>query len=375
MEVTVERIVSALLAAERQVALLQHTRPLGLRAETERLVAEWESGSEPFPRLAYARPPELTELRRGLDALARIAGEVSEDGPWFAERARELSMDAQLVQSVGSDDFASLATLRFPSPRGALGPEVTELCRHWLTLEPEALSVRTFRSDDEGEPRSLWSVMRQTLSASNLEATLELDAELPSVAAAGIGVLRLRPRTWLTESEARRIAAHEIRAHLAPRASGARLGGVLHCGAANADTAEEGRAILIEAREGLLSVGRRRALALRHLACELGRGGASFVEVMRELRKTGADCGTSVETALRAFRGAGVQGGAAQSGRPLGASGMGLGRELVYLPAYLHLRKAFGKRPGLESWFARGRSSLAYAEKRFEQQSGPVDFI
>jgi hypothetical protein len=66
---------------------------------------------------------------------------------------------------------------------------------------------------------------------------------------------------------------------------------------------------------------------------------------MARLVSLGASLEQASELTLRAHRGG------------------GLGRELVYLPAYFMLRAAFAGEPGLERWLERGRLDLETARR------------
>jgi hypothetical protein len=118
----------------------------------------------------------------------------------------------------------------------------------------------------------------------------------------------------------------------------------LRAGTAGSVEAEEGRALLVEARAGHLDQGRKRELSFRHLAALGVRRGAELDETFRELVVRGADAAEAVEIAVRVHRGG------------------GLGREVVYLPAYLEVRRAFEREPALERWFERGRVGLGAAK-------------
>ena len=71
--------------------------------------------------------------------------------------------------------------------------------------------------------------------------------------------------------------------------------------------------------------------------------GAPFAELVRWLEAEAEPRARAVELALRASRGG------------------GLGRERVYIPAYLRLKVEFSREPWLEQFFERGRVSIAAA--------------
>jgi hypothetical protein len=105
--------------------------------------------------------------------------------------------------------------------------------------------------------------------------------------------------------------------------------GLFAHGTANGADDQEGRALAIEQRAGLLGPARRVELARRHLACRTVAAGADFVESQRALMNAGAPLDDALRIAARAHRGGGRRGGGCCAG--------GLARERVYLPAMLRV--------------------------------------
>jgi hypothetical protein len=113
--------------------------------------------------------------------------------------------------------------------------------------------------------------------------------------------------------------------------------GLFAAGPARGSEDEEGRAVLLEQRHGLLDPSRRRELALRHLMATAVRRGADFTETVRTGLERGANAEEAVPVAARIHRGA------------------GLAREIAYLPAFLRVRQAFATDPSVERYLERGR--------------------
>ena len=200
------------------------------------------------------------------------------------------------------------------------------------------------QQDDERDPRSLISLLRARIGALRVPVRVELRAGLSSVAAAGDGFVVIRPDALLSSAEAERIAHHELAAHVLPRlAARAETLGIFRVGARSAGDEEEGRALLLEERAGLFAPERRRELALRHRAARLVHEGAPFPELVRWLKARALPTERALALAFRAARGG------------------GLGREIVYIPAYLRLKVEFSREPRLEQYFERGRVSVAAA--------------
>ncbi|HEY5960513.1 MAG TPA: tyrosine/phenylalanine carboxypeptidase domain-containing protein, partial [Polyangiaceae bacterium] len=286
-----------------------------------------------------------------LDRLAQAEVDPSSSAHFIAERARELSLEAQLVEAVGTGAFPRLACARYPLPRGNLAEACESTARTWIADKSEKSRTEQshFLSDDRSERNSLWSVMSKRIGQLRLPVRLRIDSNLMSVAACGTESVTIRGGTWLTAMAARRIAEHEIVGHLLPRQNACRRTDILHCGCASATDDEEGRALLIEERQGLMDASRRIELATRHLACLFLRRGATFIDSVRCLVDWGAPLEIALRSAVRASRGG------------------GMGREIVYLPAMQRLAPAFASNPSLESCFEMGRASLEYALARQAQ--------
>jgi hypothetical protein len=149
----------------------------------------------------------------------------------------------------------------------------------------------------------------------------------------------------LSAEVGRRIALHEVEGHLLPRASGKQLGGVFWAGSVGASEDEEGRAILLEERAGLLDAARRAELGRRYLAAASVRDGAELWDTVELLGKTGAEASACIDLACRVHRGG------------------GLGRELIYLAGYLRVAEALAREPRLELLLAGGRVALGAARE------------
>jgi len=336
-------IGEVLLGAEQRIRLIDRVAPRNLQSERERLTRELTAGRNAEPRFEYGPVPDLARTRDQLIQLAASLDCGGVIGRLYAARALELESEAALITAVGQPRFTELARLRFDP--GALWPSdgVEALLQAWLAAAPGEAEVNAglVASDDELHPDSLLNVLRRRIGVSRQPIRIEVRPDLPTVAAAGNDVVRIRPAVLLTAPRARRIALHELEAHVFPRCAARRQRlAMFRCGTRLCAEHEEGRALLIEERAGLLDAARRRELALRHRAAEATRLGAPFSEVVRLLREQGATLTEAVEMGLRAGRGG------------------GLGREIVYVPAYLRVGAEFSKSPELERPFELGRVSL-----------------
>lgn len=329
----------ALRRAEGAIALLDRVRPLGLAEERARLLSGFEAGRRERPALRYAPAPALGDVRRELETLANADAAGDLEARLLAERARELSLEAELAEHVGAPQFAQLAARRFPLPPDAARYEslARELLAMPLVYEPaEPLHA----SDDPSDPLSLWSEVSRLLSRERFAVRIQVVPGLVSLAAVADGVVRVRAGARLTASVAARIALHEVEGHVRPRVLGAGLSGVFVAGSARASEDEEGRAIWLEQQAGLLDAERARELARRYLAAASVRGGAELWDTVELLGRTGSTAAAAIELACRVHRGG------------------GLGREVIYLTGYDRAVQAFARRPELSRVQSSGRVSL-----------------
>jgi hypothetical protein len=334
-----ERFARELKRCEARVALLDRVRPLNLAAELSRLGAAFARGSRPAAAFEHGPPAELGELRRALSEAARTleSGEVEER--LLAARALELELEAELAEQLGSPRFLELSAKRFPLPADA--GSVRRLAEVFLTTpaapeEPRGLH----RSDAREDPESLWSQVSRRLASERWPVRVELVPGLVSLAAVADGVVRVRPGAFLSARVGQRIALHEVEGHVRPRVLGAALGGVFLAGSARSSEDEEGRAIWLEERAGLLGAERRRELARRYLAVESLRQGGELWDTVDALGRSGATAGAAIELACRVHRGG------------------GLGRELLYLSGYARVAPRFAASPALERVMQCGRLSV-----------------
>ena len=331
---------------ETQVALLDRVRPTNLTRELTRLTRAFEAGQKPSPAFEYGARPVLGAVRSELSSLATARDQSDPEQRLLAERARELELEAALGEQVGEAAFDALARQRFPLPAE---PGATRKLAELFLSAPAAVNDAEntgilHDSGDTRDPHSLWSQLTRLLDAERFPVRVEIVVGLVSLAAVASGVVRVRAGARLSEKTARRIALHEVEGHVRPRVNAQRLGGVFSAGSAHASRDEEGRAILLEERAGLLDAERRRELGRRYLAVESLRDGAEFWDTVTLLGQRGATLAAAVELTSRVHRGG------------------GLGRESIYLIGYQRVATALGKKPELEQVLRSGRVTLDAAE-------------
>jgi len=343
----VEQLV---LLAAREVQLLSSLTPVDAHRERARLVEAVEAGREASPRWRYARVAH-DDLRRALAAAERGLAEEAETSfdRLYLERVRELSIEAELCAAAGTAELPRLARERFAPADASVARQASLLCKTWLDEPGQAAPSETLASDDD-DPRSLLSRLRAEVGRLRLPFTVVTQASLAPLAATGDGVILVAPGRRVTHEDTARTVLHEIEGHAHPRARAREVPlAIFRAGTARGVDDQEGRALLLEERAGLLGSRRRRQLAARHRACEAMADGAWFADVAPALaREHGLDALQAVVVAERVFRGGdGV--------RP------GLGRERVYLEALVRVRAHLEARPEDEAVLATGQVAVEAA--------------
>ncbi|HEX4447731.1 MAG TPA: tyrosine/phenylalanine carboxypeptidase domain-containing protein [Polyangiaceae bacterium] len=330
--------------------ILSALTPCHAHRERDRLTADLRAGRPAVPRWTYAARPH-DDLRRAL-ATAESVLERDQRSPLeslYLDRVRELSIEAAMCAAAGSDRVSDLARLRF-GPRDGRDARVagvaSALSRDWLAEPPPSAGGSTIVSDDP-DPRSLLSRMGAAVGRLRLPFTVVATPWLAPLAATGERVILVATGRLVPEEDATRTVLHEIEGHARPRARSA-FTPLAHfrVGTARGVDDQEGRAVLLEERAGLLRPRRRRQLAARHWAVETMLAGACFPEVASALtREHGLDAAEAVIIAERAFRGA-------DGTRP------GLGRERVYLESYLRVSEHLEEHPDDEDIMASGQIAV-----------------
>ncbi len=356
-----DRVLSA---AERRVALVERCHPTNFVAERQRLLEAWRSGRRVEPRWCYAPAPRLGDVEAALEAIVqhllsetrRAARPALLEPAWgqlYLARASELLLEASLVRAIGTPAFAASASVRFAAGDVHLTRRVRAWAERWAG-EPQPDPEPTTVSDDEGDPRSLVSVLRRVIGQRRIPVRVEVRADLASVAAASTEVVLVRAGLPLRDRDVERIVVHELEAHVMPRlAAGGAACGLLAVGTARAED-EEGRALALEQRTRGFDGLRRAELGRRHLAALAVREGASWTETVEEVLQTGAELEQAVAIACRCHR------------------GQGLAREVVYLTALARYQDAMATGVPLERWMSLGRIGIAAAVHLHEQGLSPA---
>ena len=359
----------ALFRALAEVKLIRAVTPVNADEEVARLCRAFERGAPAPPCFRYESPPLQPELANALERVAAFLEGLSPLGNVYAERARELLLEALLIQAVGSPKLTSLARQRF------LGQsdddrrdraDADALADDWIAssgYEDDVDEEDLVESCNASDPGSLISVMSREVGRHRLPMQVVVQPGLASLAATAEGALLVAKGRWIRRCDVARTVLHEIEGHALPRRRAASAPiGIFGLGTARGMDDQEGRALLLEEEAGFFDALRKRELGMRHLAARAALDGASFVDVVALLRSRGAAVRTAVRIALRVARGATGEGG--------------LGREVVYLTARVRVARARRSELGnvIEGVMARGRvaANVAPALAAFVPQS-PFD--
>ncbi|MGC4089392.1 MAG: DUF1704 domain-containing protein [Polyangiaceae bacterium] len=323
--------------AEQRIRLLDRALPTNLSRERQRLQLELAAGRALSPRFEYEPVTDLHEVRASLTALRGALAGAGALAQLYAERAEELLLEAELCENVGQPRFRELAERRFPLLEDTGLAALLDAFSSAPDPQPEEL----VDACDDADPRSLLNVLRRHIGESKVAVRIELREQLHSVAAAGGGFVAVRRGARLTPSAARRIARHELDGHVLPRLRAeAEVLGIYRAGTRGANEDEEGRALCLEQRLSLWDGARQRELAQRHWLGVAARAGAELSELVELGQGRGMQASAALELSVRVLRGG------------------GLGREVVYLPAFLRISRAFADDAACERYFERGRVSL-----------------
>ena len=342
--------------AAREVQVLATLTPVDAHRERARLVAAVCAGRVARPAWSYA-PVSHGALRQALDA---AEAELSKGPPGgileglYLERVRELGVEAALCEAAGTRAVGVFARRRYDPCDSETRCAAAELSRAWIE-EPEVCPSGAPVLSDSAEPTSLLSRMRAAVGAHRLPFAVVSHPSLASLAATGDRVVLVAAGRFVHEEDAVRTVLHEIEGHALPRARATKIEvSLFQAGTAKGVDDQEGRALLLEERAGLLTSRRRRQLAARHRAVEGMLDGGSFSDVAYMLVRThGLAADEAVVVSERAFRGGdGVS--------------MGLGRERVYLESFVRVRDHLDRHPEDEGLLASGQIAAGAARRLME---------
>lgn len=279
--------------------------------ERARLVAEVSALGAPSPRWKLEKRRVEPELWRLLEA-ARERVRSLEAEPFYLARLDELELELAMIEALGqSKRVRPLAARRFGDGRTIVdlpdGPvPLAKLARALLDTLPHREEPRDVPAYALNRP-SLAGLMHAVASAAGLQLEVKVEPRLSAGAATGDRTVFIADRQF-GRREALRFAVHEVLGH-AVAAANARDQPVrlFEIGTAGSFAAQEGLALWLEEKAGVLDAYRMRIIAARVLITDRMHAGASFGESARWLyRDQGFSAADAISIAERAYRGGGI---------------------------------------------------------------------
>lgn len=337
--------------AFRSVRVLAAVTPRNAPQERARLIEAWSSGDEAAPRWSYVRTDHAALIHALEMGVKRLAEEDDTAlGRVYADRGRELIVEAKIAEAPGTPELAALAHERYRVDDAWL-TAAKEIADKWLTDRPTGqfpvVDKTVSYSSDGAEPESLLNRMREAVGRLHLPFQVMTHPSLASLAATGDRTIYVATGRQVTDQDIRRTVVHEIEAHARPRERASKLAlRLFQVGSARGTDEQEGFALVLEERHGFLKWQRRREIAARHRTVLAMLEGATFVDAMRVLlRQYGFAPSEAVPVCERAFRGS-------------HGESPGVGRERVYLPSFLRVRDWLANHPTDEAVLASGQVSV-----------------
>ena len=354
-----KRLDRLMAEAAGDVRLLGSVTPIDAHRERARVILAFEAGFDACPRWEYVKVDRTALFAAIAGAEAELARVGSADSSpatkrclaLYAARLREIDLEARVACAAGTDAIASLARERFADDDGAVATAANALATEWLAtsaLEAPKMATATMRrSDASDDPRSLLSRMREEVGRRRLPFNVIAHSSLAPLAATGARTIFVATDRDVSDEDVERTVLHEIEGHAMPRVrAAAQPLRIFAIGTARGADDHEGYALVLEERAGHLVANRRTQLAARHAAVNAMWEGATFVDAVRLLiRDLGRAPRDAVLAAERAYRGG-------------NALTPGLGRDRIYLEAFLRVSARLAAQPGDERVLASGTVSV-----------------
>jgi len=333
--------------ASHRVRMIAATTPIDLAGHLEHLHQQWQAGRQIAPQFDYPPRQDRSEIINHFHHLAEALEREGPLGGIYANRAREIAMEAAVCSAVGTPALRVFARQRF-CRRDQFDAAADVLARSWIDepFSPSSSESETLvRSDDPRDPRSLLLRLREEMGRRKIPFRVVVARDSSALAATGDAFVQIAQHRLMSLEDVERTVLHEIEGHVLPRCrANTQNLGIFALGTRYGVDDQEGRALCLERRAGYLSQPRRRELAFRHTAARMLEEGAEFVEIARGLLERGALLADALRMTARICRGG------------------GLGREVVYLPAFLRVDAALGNDPTIDDVLGAGRVAIEAAE-------------
>jgi uncharacterized protein (TIGR02421 family) len=281
-------------------------------------LAHWHKSDYILPQVQYPKW-EFGGCRAELDAIAAAADASHPLGDYLHRTIESYRIATRLLESLGTPQVTEHSIRLFGRPGDRLpGGELsnTDAARHFIHLADELDRELTQHEADYVLPAEVLQVELQASISKffvHHKVRVEIDPDLIAKAAAGPTKIRLRSATGFTEYDRHQLLEHEAFVHSLTALNGREQPHLksLALNSPRTTATQEGLATFAELITGAIDIGRMKRISLRIVAVDMALNGADFLEVFRFFLDSGQTEADSFTSAMRVFRGAPVDGGAA----------------------------------------------------------------
>ena len=281
-------------------------------------LAHWHKSDYILPQVQYPKW-EFGGCRAELDAIAAAADASHPLGDYLHRTIESYRIATRLLESLGTPQVTEHSIRLFGRPGDRLpGGELsnTDAARHFIHLADELDRELTQHEADYVLPAEVLQVELQASISKffvHHKVRVEIDPDLIAKAAAGPTKIRLRSATGFTEYDRHQLLEHEAFVHSLTALNGREQPHLksLALKSPRTTATQEGLATFAELITGAIDIGRMKRISLRIVAVDMALNGADFLEVFRFFLDSGQTEADSFTSAMRVFRGAPVDGGAA----------------------------------------------------------------
>jgi uncharacterized protein (TIGR02421 family) len=305
-----------LVAAVKGIKLLAS---LSWPASVQRTFLEhWRAGRARMPEVEYVRN-DYSRSREELERVIAGADAAHPVGDYLRRTAQSWCLATQLLDAAATAAITEHSIRLFGRPGDRLpGGSVSNLdaARHFIELAHE---LDAELGSNEGDYCIPAEVLREELQErigaffSQHRVEVVIDPSLIAKAAAGPTRIRLRSSTCFSEYDKHQLLEHEAFVHSLTALNGREQPHLrsLALSSPRITATQEGLATFAELMSGSIDIGRMKRISLRILAIDKALHGADFLDVFAFFHAAGQTDADSFTSAMRVFRGAPLDGGAA----------------------------------------------------------------
>ncbi len=285
------------------------------RAEEERFLESWRSGSPRLPTV-NATPPDYQAEIEALEALMQRCDRGHPMGSHLYKTAWAYLTAARMVAAIGTPDFTAHSVRLYGRPDRIYerqGMSAASAAEPLLDVTAQLQqSDAVMRTTPDIAANDFAELLRAGLGAFFTRDTVEVvvDPGMSAKAAAGSKRVKVQAGAMFSELDLAQLLNHEAFIHAATSLSGQHQPHlrVLGLGSPRTTRTQEGLAVFSELITYSIDLVRLRRVALRARAVEAGLSGADFIEVFRIYLDGGQSESDAYNSAQRVFRGGDVRG-------------------------------------------------------------------